>query len=244
MLIEIINRSYTLFSKYKTTRPLDVCTQECCMSVEDEGRLASLPVREIPKDLLEKYNDSAKPEKTRVEEIKHFLPRYLELIWKFDFPTHSSELSFSRLVPFDKTEWTESELRLLEQFSKEFFLHCLAVYPFPSFGDSIDSILIMFWRAGFEIEDLLEAWESKKNKESVLHFRDLYFYSFNQQNKSMLTNSFGDKKLFEVLRQWADSPSVQNNFASGIEEQLVLGNNLEERDVSELNLLYEIIKAK
>src|SRR5262245_29372956 len=110
MLEEIIEQSYRLFATYKVTRPLDVCTDDCCMSPADEARLATLPVKSIPKELLEEYNDEAKPEKTRIDEVKHFLPRYLDLIGQFQFPTHSTELSFSRLVPFEKSEWTSDEL--------------------------------------------------------------------------------------------------------------------------------------
>ncbi len=111
MLTEIIEKSYRLFAKYHPTRPLDICTN-CCMTPEAEAKLASLAVNQIPKELLAAYNDGAKPEKTRIEEVKHFLPRYLDLVAQFEFPTHSTELSFSRLIPFDKHEWTKEELEL------------------------------------------------------------------------------------------------------------------------------------
>jgi len=243
MLTEIIDKSYQLFAKYNPTRPLDICT-DCCMTPADEGKLASLPVRQIPKELLAEYNDGAKPEKTRIEEVKHFLPRYFDLLGQFEFPTHSTELSFSRLIPFDKTEWTKDELELLNQFSLEYFKHCLAIYPLPSFCDRIDTILIMFWKADFNIDDLLKIWENVKTKESALHFRDLHFHGFDQYNQTKLFSAFGDKELADILHTWLDTEKVKQNFVDTIEELILEKNGLAETDINELNLLYDIIRTK
>ena len=243
MLTEIIDKSYRLFSKYYPTGQLDICT-DCCMTPEAAAKLASLLVRQIPKDLLAEYNDGAKPEKTRIEEIKHFLPRYFDLVGQFEFPTHSTELSFSRLIPFDKTEWTKEELELLSQFPKEYFKHCLSVYPIPSFNDKVDTILIMLWRAGFDISDLLTIWENEKTKESTLHFRDLHFHGFDQYNQTKLFSAFGDKELADILRTWLDTETVKQNFADTIDQLIMEKSDLANTDINELNLLYDIIQTK
>ncbi|MBK9381586.1 MAG: hypothetical protein IPN39_09675 [Chitinophagaceae bacterium] len=243
MLTEIIDKSYGLFAKYNPKKPLDICT-DCCMKPEDEAKLASLPVRQIPKDLLADYNDGAKPNKTTIEEVKHFLPRYLDLIAQFQFPTHSAELSFSRLIPFDKTEWTKQELDLLNQFTIDYFKHCLSIYPLPSFNDRIDTILIMLWKAGFNVGNLLTIWESEKTKESALHFRDLHFHGFDQYNKTKLCSTFGDKELADILRTWLDTEKVKQNFADTIELLIIEASNLADTDINELNLLHDIIRTK
>lgn len=243
MLTEIIDKSYRLFAKYNPTRPLDVCT-DCCMTPENEAKLASLPVRQISKELLADYNDSAKPDKTRIEEVKHFLPRYFDLIGQFEFPTHSAELSFSRLIPFDKTEWTKEELELLNQFPKEYFKHCLSIYPIPSFNDRVDTILIMLWKAGFDISDLLTIWKNEKTKDSALHFRDLYFHGFDQYNQTKLLSAFGDKELADILRTWLDNETVKQNFADIIEQLIIEDKDIADSDINELNLLYDIIRTR
>ena len=240
---ETVEKAYELFSKYRADRPLDVCT-ECCMKIEDEGLLASLPVRQIPVDLLSEYNDSAKPEKTRIEEVKHFLPRYLDLISEFKFPTHSTELSFSRLLPFDKNEWTENELGLLEKFATDFFNQTLQTYPIPSFNDRIDTILIMFWRADFDIVRLFRLWERTDTLQSVLHFNDLYFHGFNEHNRSELFSSFGDKELCEILTSWIENEKTKEIFQERIEKVILGDYNIDERTLNELNLLYEIVRTE
>ena len=217
MLRETIDKAYKEFSKYSATLPLDVCT-DCCMTIEETTTLASISVNSIPKDLLSSYNDSVKPEKTEIQEVKHFLPRYLELISDFNYPTHSSELSFSRLTPFDKNEWTKKELEILFGFQEEFFKHCLKTYPTPSFGDKIDSVIIMFWRSGLGVDILLSVWEETKSLESILHFKDLYFEGFEKYNRSKLSNSFGDKELCKKLTTWIQEPKVNSIFQEQIEK--------------------------
>ena len=182
--------------------------------------------------------------------MKHFLPRYLDLIGQFEFPTHSTELSFSRLIPFVRNEWTKEEIILLDEFSKAFFKDCLKVYPIPSFTDTITTILIMFrgvdfdLRELFDIEALLKIWEAEQSKESVLHFRDLYFHGFSQYDRSKLSSSFGDKALANILSAWLDSEKVNKIFSDSIEKIIIGNSDLEKNDESELNLLYEILQAK
>ena len=240
MLRETIDRAYKEFSKYSATLPLDVCT-DCCMTIEETTTLASISVDSIPKDLLSSYNDSAKPEKTEIQEVKHFLPRYLELISDFNFPTHSSELSFSRLTPFDKNEWTKNELEILFGFQEEFFKLCLKTYPIPSFGDKIDSVIIMFWRSGLGVDILLSVWEETESLESILHFKDLYFEGFEKYNRSKLSNSFGDKELCKKLTTWIQEPKANSIFQEQIERIILLDSSQDQQTIYEFNLLYDIL---
>ncbi|MES2732348.1 MAG: hypothetical protein V4714_11380 [Bacteroidota bacterium] len=242
MLKETVEKLYEQFSTYKAVRPLDICTY-CCMSIENEELLASLLVREIPKDLLAEYNDGASTAKTPIDELKHFLPRYLELISQFEFPTHSAEIALRRLTPYDETEWSEQELKLLRQFSLDYFEYCLAVYPLPEYIQ-IDSVIIMLWHSQFEIKDLLLLWETDKSKESILHYKDLMFYGFKQHNPSKLNNPFGGKPIYDFLRQWLDKEEVIKHFSGAIEEIILQEESLEEPDLDELNLLYEILASK
>ncbi|MFM7152963.1 MAG: hypothetical protein ACKOZV_02415, partial [Bacteroidota bacterium] len=56
MLKAITDKSYEIFGCYNPGRPLDICT-ECCMTPEDESRLAGMRVQDIPVQLLSDYND-------------------------------------------------------------------------------------------------------------------------------------------------------------------------------------------
>ena len=238
MEIEAVNQAYDTFSKYKVSRHLDVCTN-CCMTIEDERKLLGLPLKQISVELLSAYNDSAKSKKTNVDEIKHFLPRYLELISEYQFPSHSIELSLTRLAPFDKNEWKESELNIIDKFSCEFFNHCLDTYPIPSFGDKIDSIIIMFWKIGIGIDNLLLIWEKSESLESCLHFKDLYFEGFEYYNRGKLTNGFGDNLLCEKLTTWIQTPKTKEIMLKRIEKIIQGKFRVDKQAVYDFTLLYE-----
>ena len=242
-LSDIVDEAYKLFANYLAARPLDICT-ECCMTEQDEAKLSALPVNQIPKDLLSDYNDGARTHKTNIEEVKHFLPRYLELVSRFEFPTHSAELSFSRLTPFDSTEWKQRELDMLGEFSQVYFKHCLTLYPLPCNNADITNILIMLWKGCFDIHEILQIWKNEKTKESLLHFRDLYFYGFDEWNRSKIRSPFGDKDLAEILASWMDEASVREHFSKTIEDLIMTTDTIAEADLNELNTLYEILHIK
>jgi len=236
---EIVNEAYNLFENYKAKSPLDICT-DCCMDKKDEGLLASLPVKDIPKSLLIEYNDGAATEKTPINELKHFLPRYIELIGNFDFPTHSTEIALKRLEPFDSEEWSSDEKEFLKKFSLIFFKKCLSTYPLPK-NEAIDSILIMFWRGQFKLTELLNNWESDKSLSSTLHFKDLYFEGFKQKNPSKMSSAFGEEEISKILRDWIDKKEVQTHFKENIEKIIMDEVQLDEFDLNQLNILYEIL---
>ena len=240
MLDEVVERAYDVFSKYAVNVPLDVCTV-CCLTAEEELRLARTPVRGIPVELLADYTDSARPEKTRIDEVKHFLPRYLELVSQFVFPTHSAELSFSRLSPFSKDEWSEEEQDVLCSFAIEFFTRCLATYPLP---EGIDTILIMLDKGGFAIEPLLDIWKTTNGLMSTLNFTDLYVEGFDF-TKSRLTNAFDeDGKVSEVLAAWFDDDQVKAIFRERI-ENAVMGDIVhDEKSIVKLSFFYEMMSPR
>ena len=133
---------------------------------------------------------------------------------------------------------------MLNQFPKEYFKHCLPIYPIPSFNDRVDTILIMLWVAGFDIRNLLTIWENEKTKESALHFRDLHFHGFDQYNPTKLFSAFGDEELANTLRTWLDTETVKQNFVNTIEQLIIERNDLADTDINELNLLYDIVRTK
>jgi hypothetical protein len=103
----------------------------------------------------------------------------------------------------------------------------------------------MFWRANFvNILDLLTIWENNTSKESLLHLRDFVFDGFVKYDQSKLNNSFGDKDLADILRNWLDNEKVKETFAGVIEEMIVEKNEFGTNESNELIMIYEILKAK
>lgn len=235
----IIAKGYQLFNGYRATLPLDICT-DCCMPPEDAALLAAKPVSDIPLDLLMQYNDGAATDKTPIEEIKHFLPRYADLIWNFEFPTHSEELSLKRLSPFDNSEWEKEELEWLNTFKKSFFTKCINTYPLPH-GLDLISVLILFNRAHLKTESLLQIWKADEGLSSCLHFKDLFMEGFKIKSTTSLTNSFASAELEHSVKIWMDSVPTKEHFKNGI-EKLIMDNKVESvSELNQLNLFYEML---
>ena len=237
---EIIQEAYALFGAYKAILPLDVCT-DCCMDPGDAALLASLPVHEIPHDLLMEYNDEASTGKTPAAEIKHFLPRYLELIATFEFPSHSAELSLERLNPTLEEEWSAVELDFLTRFTTAFWKTCLAAYPLPAY-ESIDAILVMVWRSGLEVTDLLDQWQEENTLSSVLHFWDLYVEGFEGKRSLKLKNAFAEADISEQLKDWVSQNETKTAFRMHV-EKLILNDTstIDEEQSDQLSQLYDML---
>lgn len=234
-----IAEAYELFKKHKAHRPLDICT-DCCMNIKDEGLLASLPLKEVPQNLLMEYNDEASTAKTPIEELKHFLPRFLDLASSFDFPSHSTELTFRRLAPFNSTEWTNEELDYLKKFALTFFKKCLSTYPLPQ-HDQIESILIMLRLEQFQLDALLAHWITDTSSISTLHFKDLYLEGFKHNSLHKLSNGFADEEISNKLSSWVNNKAVKYAFKGNIETLILNGTAMDEHQLNQLNMLYEVL---
>lgn len=235
----LIAEAYELFKKYQVKRPLDICT-DCCMDIKNEGLLASLPVKEIPQDLLMEYNDGASTVKTPIEELKHFLPRYMDLASSFEFPSHSTELTFRRLAPFNSGEWTNEELGYLKKFALTFFKKCLSTYPLPQ-NDQIESILILLWLGQFQMDELLAYWITDPSSISTLHFKDLYLEGFKHNSLHKLSNGFADEEISNKLSNWINNKAVKHAFKDNIERLILNETAMDEHQLNQLNMLYEVL---
>ncbi len=241
-LTYIIEQSYNSFGNYKVTKPLDICTA-CCVTDEEENSLVSLNVRQIPFELLYTYNTAAKPEKPDIEEFKHFLPRFLELTAELKFLSHSAELALSRFDYYNFDEWTQTERKLLSDFSDEFFRYCLTVYPLPEL-ERIDSIIVMLSKAYKDIDELLSIWTITPTKQSVLHLNDLINNSFEEHKPNKLRSPFDRLNLGIKIATWLSSTEFDKKFTEIIEEIIMKPKEIEDYTLRELSWTYDMITMK
>ena len=185
-----------------------------------------MAVREIPDELLWRYHFAAHVEKTPVAEVKHFLPRYLEIVSRFQFEHFWTEVALDRLS-LARGEWTAEEWALLESWSRAFFAHCLSQYhdrvvsPNVPYIENIVDIIIMLAHGDFDICSLLDDWGRDARLSALLHFKDLLLWGFSG-DMSTLENSFAadDHGLFSLLSGWVRKPGVIAHFSTGFEAAL------------------------
>lgn len=241
-LPEIIEQAYRIFGKYTISNSLFVCSPHC-VSKEDVDELVKTPLRQVSKDLLHiSYYESARNFSDReLWEMKHFLPRVLEMVSNFEFPCHSEEIVFTRLDLNESEKWPKEERAVLDDFAKAFFKKCLSTYPIKLFG-GIETAFSIFGAAHFDMKPLLEVWEDTNMIESLLHFKDFIYFGV-RSNKDELTNSFIGEEATKVFFDWYNSPTVVQKFIPKI-ETIILNSQAEEANLEELSMLYETLTLK
>lgn len=243
LLDEIVEKSYRLFANYTIGQNLDVC-KRCCVSDADEGRLVNTPLREVSSSVLRSgYFESARAYSDReLWEMKHFLPRVLELVSNFDFPSTSVEEVFLRLELHKPERWTNEELQLLQDFSVEFFKKCLSYYPYSPDGDDISTYLTMFGVAHFSLKPILDAWIEAENIESTLQFKDFISNEFNNPTSSYFETQNEEESINKTISNWLNDTVVQRKFSIKIKQVLAENKSLDAETMQELSLVKELLK--
>ena len=236
-LRNIIDQSYSVFSKYRATVPLDVCT-ECCITPNQENSLTRMSVKQIPFELLYDYNTAAKTELPSIEEFKHFLPRFLELTAEMKFLHHSAELILSRFEYYQKNEWTKEESQIVQNYSKELFRYYLSIYPLPEL-EKIDSIIIMLYKAKVNIREILLDWKKEISRSSILHLSDLICSGFKGAKNEQLSSFFADEQISRIVFDWLNTDYELAELKPMIEEIIMEPKEIDEWKLNEINWTYE-----
>ncbi|MCL2090484.1 MAG: hypothetical protein FWH11_04550 [Micrococcales bacterium] len=212
---------------------LDVCLH-CCVSESVLRRLRATPVREIGPSFLAEYYDSAHSSdwygfahrRTLHDEIKHFLPRHLEMISGYRPCGFDYEVALGG-VDLRDPAWDKSDRDILSRWSVAFFEVCLAEYGYaPSVSNldkgrysdpdppGVDSVLVMFMRRHFDLAPLLELWLRAGSLPSLLHFVEHPIMERPILADRRLTDAFyGNPEGAAVVEQWFRRPDVKAHFA-------------------------------
>ncbi|MDR1854230.1 MAG: hypothetical protein LBR05_04915 [Azoarcus sp.] len=217
MLDDLLETAYRTFAPYPAPETLG-CQCPLCRLEESQSRLRAMAVREIPDELLWRYHFIPHADKASVGEIKHFLPRYLEIVSKFQFDHFWAEVALDRLK-FVNGEWTDEERALLDDWARAFFSCCLSRYydhdvaPTAPHIENIVDIVIMLAHGNFDLSPLLEVWVEDSGLPALLHYKDLLLWGFSG-DMSVLENSFAadDEGLCASLGGWARRPEVVAHF--------------------------------
>lgn len=241
-LRSIIEAAYDLFTPYTLGASLNVC-KACCITQEDEHILLTTPLREISCAMLARgYFYSAHGHSKRKNwEMKHFLPRVLELVSQFEIPCHSTEITFLRLDLDYSDYWKPVERELLDAYALAFFEDCLRRQSLPS-GDTLTDLLVMFGLAHFDLMPLLQAWTSTDTEASVAHFVDLLLSDLRITSSGgvKLTNAFSNASVNSQVACWLSALAVRATWAERLETAIGYGH-LSNEEATHISLAYEVL---
>jgi hypothetical protein len=245
-LPQLIDAAYELFAPYTVGTVLDVC-KACCVSDAEEQELLRTPLRTVSAAVLDAgYFSSARSGSEREHwELKHFLPRLLELVAQFDFPMHSTEITFSRLDLHHPAQWAAPERDLLQTFAEVFFAQCLGQYPLPG-GASLTELLIMFGLGHFDLSELLAAWAAARSPSAALHSKDFLLHEirFGRASQHRLQNPFSEPHINAAVTAWLGTVGMPQYLAKQLEDQLLHDSVLSDDELNELSWAYEVLRTE
>lgn len=239
-LQEVVAESYGLFRRYKATAPLGVCTA-CCITPQQEFALLSMGVRQIPFELLYDYNTAARAVEPRIEEFKHFLPRFLEFTAQFRLLHHSAEIILSRFTDHPAERWTKDERALVQRFGLLFLRACLSQYPAPN-NERINAYLIMVWKAKVDLLPILAEWCSAMDVPRVLHAGDLL--DVHGDPGSKCSSAFADPEYDHIIRRWLETPLVKARVQEVVEKTILNIEGADEQTMSDLSAIHDRIVTR
>jgi hypothetical protein len=229
----IEEEAYRLFAKYPAPSGLTAYPEDLDA---EETRKVRANLRGMSPELFACYND-ASSDWTPTDELRHFLPRYLEEIDAFRFPSFSEEIVFHRFVEWEnyferdmKTlrsrcsdpAWTNEERDLLDRWYRTFCAWIFLNYPVWETDEHIleirvDTVIILFAHGGFALETLLEVWRQQLwSLPALLHLKDLLLYGFSA-HLNKLNNAFAshDNTLHAMLLAWLKDAQTRTCFLEG-----------------------------
>lgn len=244
-LRRIIAAAYELFAPYKLGTSLAVC-KACCVTDAEEQALLTTPLRETPSDMLWRgyYESACYHTERELWEMKHFLPRVLELVSQFDYPCHSTEITFLRLDLDQPAGWLPTERALLAEFALAFIEHCLQTCPLPD-GDDLDAVLVMFGLAHFDLLPLLHQWQRSSAPASLQHFARLLGRDVKLPPHGPLGfgDPFSEPFVDAQLATWLGDPAVRAAWATRL-ESAVLHGQLPAEQAALASAAYEVLTVE
>ena len=179
----VIEEAYWVFSGYRPQKTLNVCHCDVCIDAESERALLATPLRQISSKLLSRYTDavSAGTDDVRFDELRYFLPRYLELIAANDPPDDMGyNICLRRLQEaIWRTAWPAEQVAVIERFFDAYLASSLTnveLCQWPAgwaLRFPLGDVLTMIATAGGDIERVLRIWEAAPDPGAALHMAAL-----------------------------------------------------------------------
>ncbi|WP_017585706.1 hypothetical protein [Nocardiopsis ganjiahuensis] len=153
---------YRVFARYPRPARVEGCRH--CVTENDHQDLLGAPLRELDAERLRRFAHKALNTWGDVDDLRHFLPRLLELALRGDGDLHGL---FAKLRQAGWTEWPEDEREALRA--------CLAVWWEHGLSgeDRADAPLGTLAEAGDDLGPYLDSWWGRDTPQALWALADL-----------------------------------------------------------------------
>jgi hypothetical protein len=199
-LEQAIENLYEVFSKYPYPQSPSFGDSPFYDSQKDAAALAAKPLREIEPGILQVYVQEAYFDWGDTNDFKHFLPRALEVMARYEYEWLDSEVVMSRLMGQNSDgwqTWSLQEQKAIHEFAVAWWKARIR-NSFISSDDSWwwDTQLCILGQAFDDLAPFLNIWRDEVSLDSTLSFAD-FVTSFLLNNKKEMGSAY-----------WGNSPDI------------------------------------
>jgi hypothetical protein len=220
-LLEIINDTYRVFASYRPGRAISSLYPDRRLSPETEGVLLTTPLRRIPREALAAYNDDACAYGPLDRWWPYFVPRGLELIASYQWPSAlGAESALQFLYRGFRNCLAAEEAAAIDRFLTE-FLRSFVCEPVHGINrelfwlcgcntgnERVFDALVMLTQAGVPMRRLTEIWDHTEGAVPDMHLAGLVNTVFGLDEDRTGPEALPQPER-TILRNWLLSPPVR-----------------------------------
>lgn len=202
----LIDEAYHLFKGYPMGGAMAVCHGcGCCLQESDVKLLQSTAIKKVDRRLIYEYLDAAvADDDLLIRQMKHLLPRVLELLVQGEYLRHSTEIILDK-CHCDRAEyWPAKEIDFLQRFA---LVYLQWVCESNGQDITLDEVVLMFHIAGLDIQPLQMKWQVLFIKPKAL--RDALNIVIYHTSKGRYSNAFADHAVSVAISDWFAKPEVK-----------------------------------
>jgi len=200
---------YDVFKGYRLRPHIEGCP--CCVDENDQARVRSRPLRELTSDDLGPIAMNALTTWGEVSDLKHFLPRLLELVATDSECMFETEILIGKLHDGVWTNWSTAEQVALNAYFDAWWDDVLEAFPSRSAVVDADSCLCSMAQALGQLTPTLERWRDCESPAAVRHLAQSVEINFESLRKNnTLRNPFWESRHHQMnqMRIPAEPPSA------------------------------------
>ena len=162
---------YSVFSTYRLPGRIDGCP--CCIGTVPRERLHAVPLRLLTPDDLGRYAAKALTTIGSVADLKHFLPRILELTAEDPSWSIGPEVTLGKLRLAEWLTWPEKEVRAVRSVLLAWWRQLLGELSAPVAPDTAEDRLCAIAQAEDDLSPYLDEWRGRRDPAAVGHLLEL-----------------------------------------------------------------------
>lgn len=147
-LDDAIERVYQAFARYPRPQRVEGCP--CCVTSAHEERLRSHPLRKLPAESLTRYAFKALSTWGGVDDLRHYLPRILELVVTQQMNGINPQTVFGKLELGGWTEWPAPQRDAIDALLSAWWTGAVL-----RADESVVEVLASVLRTGRPLDELL-----------------------------------------------------------------------------------------